>query len=185
MSGHLTIAETGQRLQAVANELAGYCAAMDTAGFFYQPPGKWSAAQQLKHLITATNTAKLALTLPKFIVRWVGGTPNRPSRTFDQLAAKYKSKLEQGGKASGRYIPAPVPASYGKEKLLHDFTTAMDRFALALRERWKEPQPDEYLAPHPLLGKITLRELCYFTIFHTQHHLQSIRALAATTAVPG
>ena len=30
----------------------------------------------------------------------------------------------------------------------------------------EEEQPDQYLAPHPLMGRITLRELCYFTIYH-------------------
>jgi hypothetical protein len=24
--------------------------------------------------------------------------------------------------------------------------------------------------PHPLLGKLTLREMIYFTIYHVQHH---------------
>ena len=38
-----------------------------------------------------------------------------------------------------------------------------------------EEDLDRYLAPHPLLGKITLRELAYFTIYHTHHHLQIIK----------
>ena len=183
MNGHLSIPAIEQRLQAVAKELADYCMAVDQDLFFHQPPGKWSAAQQVKHLVTATNTAKMALVLPKFIVRWVGGTPNRSSRRYDELVARYQSKLEQGGKARGRYIPAPVPAAYGKEKLLQEFTTAMHRFATAFRQRWQESQPDAFIVPHPLLGKITVRELCYFTIYHTLHHLHSIRTLT-TTPVP-
>ncbi len=140
--------------------------------FFYQPAEKWSAAQQVKHLITATNTATTCLLcLPKFMVKWIGGKPNRNSRTYEELLAKYKMKLQQGGRASRRFIPKPIPATYGKEKLLNDFTKAMNKMAIRTKKKWKEPKLDQYIAPHPLLGKITLREFCYFTIFHTEHHL--------------
>jgi uncharacterized damage-inducible protein DinB len=87
--------------------------------------------------------------------------------------------LEQGGRAGKRYIPKPIPASYGKEKLLNHFAKSMDKMAAALKNKWKENQPDKYLVPHPLLGKITLRELCYFTIHHTCHHLESIRKMTS------
>lgn len=42
-------------------------------------------------------------------------------------------------------------------------------------EQWEDAALDQYLAPHPLLGKITLRELGYFTIYHTEHHLAIIK----------
>lgn len=177
MNGRLTIEEIANRLDKAAGDLTSYCSSLSDEQFFRQPANKWSPAQQTKHLVKSTGTARLALTLPKFMVRWVGGKPNRPSRTYDELVARYKQKLEQGGKASGRYIPKPIPASYGKEKLLQEFTRSMKQFATALQQKWKEAQPDNYLAPHPLLGKITLRELCYFTIHHSDHHLESIRKM--------
>ena len=177
MTGNLTTEEITDQLLEVELEFHQYCIMLNNEQFFFQPAGKWSVAQQVKHLVTATNTARLAYTLPKFMIRWVGGRPNRSSRTYDGLVEKYKLKLEQGGRAGGRYIPKPIPASYGKEKLLNNFTSAMKKMATAIKKNWKEPQPDQYIAPHPLLGKITLRELCYFTIYHTHHHLNSIRAM--------
>jgi len=179
MTDHLTIDKIAEQLHAAGTEFNRYCSTLGDEQFFYQPAGKWSAAQQVKHLITATNTSRLAFTLPKFLVRWVGGRPNRASRNYDELVAKYKLKLEQGGRASGRYIPQSIPAGYGKERLLHHFIKAMDKMALSVKKKWKEPQPDQYVAPHPLLGKITLRELCYFTIHHTYHHLESIRTVVS------
>lgn len=176
MKGHLTIADIEKFLLLTAEEFSQYCASLSDEQFFFQPPGKWSVAQQVKHLVTSINTSRLAFTLPKFIVRLVAGTPNRPSRTYNELVAKYKLKLEQGGRASKRFVPKEVPPAYGKEKLLKQFTTAMKRIAAAIT-RWKEPLPDKYLAPHPLLGKITLRELGYFTIHHAHHHLDSIKVM--------
>jgi len=178
MPGHLTIPEIEEQLVKAARDLVQYCSSLPDEKFFYQPENKWSAAQQVKHLATATQTAALAFSLPKIIVRWVGGKPNRPSGTYDELVAKYKLKLQQGGRASARYIPKPVPAGYGKERLLDKYSETMQKIARSVKKIRNESQPDHYIAPHPLLGKITLRELCYFTIHHTYHHLESIRNLA-------
>jgi hypothetical protein len=179
MNGNLTIGQIEEQLYTAKTEFNSYCSSLSDENFFYQPEGKWSPAQQVNHLVAATANASLAFTIPKFMVRWVGGKPNRPSRSYDELVAKYKLKLEQGGRASKRYIPKPIPASYGKEKLLNNFAKAMDKMAIAIKKNWKESQPDQYLAPHPLLGKITLRELGYFTIHHTYHHLESIQKMTA------
>lgn len=179
MKESLSISEISKQITNAAAALGDFCKTMPDEQFFFQPEGKWSAAQQVKHLITATNTSRLALILPRWLVRFVGGKPNRPSRSYDELVAKYKLKLAQGGKASVRYIPKPVHPSTGKEKLLERFSRSMDRFAKSLEQNLKEPLPDLYIVPHPLLGKITLRELCYFTIHHTRHHLDSIRHIPA------
>ena len=58
------------------------CEATDENLFFKRPSAeKWSAAENIQHLIISTNTTTFAYTLPNFIVRWVGGTPNRESRS--------------------------------------------------------------------------------------------------------
>jgi hypothetical protein len=46
----------------------------------------------------------------------------------------------------------------------------MDKLINAIEKKTTDPHLDHFIAPHPLLGKITLRELCYFTIYHTLHH---------------
>lgn len=179
MNGTLSIPQINEQLIKATGELVSYCRSLSDEHFFYQPPGKWSPAQQVKHLIKATDTARLAFTLPRFLVRLAGGTPNRNSRSFEELVAKYKLKLEQGGRASGRYVPKTIPSSYGKDKLVLEFEKAMKIFAIAVEKKWQDNQLDKFLAPHPLLGKITLRELCYFTIHHTHHHLTTIKELVS------
>jgi hypothetical protein len=39
---------------------------------------------------------------------------------------------------------------------------------------WREADLDRYLLPHPLLGKLTLREMLHFTLYHNYHHVQSV-----------
>ena len=94
---------------------------------------------------------------------------------YDELVAKYKLKLEKGGRASGKFVAKPVSASAGKENILHTFNKAMEKLSHVIKKNWNDPQLDQYIAPHPLLGKITLRELCFFTIYHTEHHLNIVK----------
>jgi len=157
------------------NQFSETCSNINDNMLFKRPGSKWSAAEHMQHLIISTNTTTLAYSLPKFLVRWVGGTPNRASRTYDELKEKYYKKLAEGGKASGRFVPKPIEINYGKQKLLHNWHKATAKFINALNSSRTERDLDDYLARHPLLGRITLRELCYFTIFHTQHHLHSIQ----------
>lgn len=179
MPAILTIPEITTQLAAAEKAVVDYCSLLSEEQFFHQPEGKWSPAQQVKHLIISASRTRLAYTLPKFMLRWYTGKPNRFSRTYDELVAKYKMKLEQGGRASGPFIPQPIPVSYGKNKMLDQFKKSMIKLKKSIQANPKEQQMEGYLAPHPLLGKITLRELGYFTIHHTYHHLESIQKMTA------
>jgi hypothetical protein len=140
---------------------------------FFAPAGKskWSPAQHLDHLTRSTGAVKYALSIPRFVLQ-LFGKPNRPGRTYDELKKRYLEKLGSGGTASGRYIPA------GSEKI--DRNKARSKYQkksekLLLRvSAMHENELDQYLLPHPLLGKITLREMLFFTIYHTYHHLDII-----------
>jgi hypothetical protein len=174
MPVHLSKEEIITELQKVGNEFSSFCQTISDQSFFRQPAEKWSIAQNVTHLITSANMTKLAYRLPKFIVRLYTGKPNRPGRNYDELVAKYKLKLEKGGRASGRFVAKPVSEKQGKEIILRSFDRSMQRLGAAIN-RSDDPQLDQYLAPHPLLGKLTLRELGYFTIYHTIHHLDIIK----------
>jgi hypothetical protein len=153
------------------------CSAITKNDFFKRPENKWSVAENIQHLVISTNTSTLAYKLPKFLVKWIGGKPNRASRSFEEVKAKYYKKLSEGGKASARFIPRPIEIKYGKQKLLDNWNTATSKFITSLAAKRTEADLDNYLVKHPLLGRITLRELCYFTIFHTEHHLHSIKKI--------
>jgi hypothetical protein len=162
-------------------QLSQTCNGIDEIAFFKRPGEKWSVAENVQHLIISTNTSSLAWYLPLFLVRWIGGTPNRNSRTYDELKDKYYKKLSEGGRASSRFVPKPIEIKYGKQKLQDNWNKATIKFITTLHRNRTEKDLDNYLIKHPLLGRITLRELCYFTIFHTEHHLHSIQKAVETT----
>ncbi len=153
------------------------CRTIDEAVMFSKPGDKWSVAENIRHLVISTNMTSLAYRLPRFVVKWMAGTPNRTSRSFDEVKEKYYRKLSEGGRASARFVPKPIEIRYGKQKLLNEWEKATRKYINALTNNRTEADLDNYLVRHPLLGRITLRELCYFTIFHTQHHLNSIQTL--------
>ncbi len=153
------------------------CNAVDEKFFFIRPKDKWSVAENVQHLIISTNTSTLAYTLPGFMVRWIGGKPNRDSKSYEALVDKYKNKLAEGGRAAGRFVPKRIDIKYGKERLLQNWNKAASKFIGAIKNKTSESKLDSYLVNHPLLGKITLRELCYFTIYHTEHHLNIINKI--------
>ncbi|HMQ46908.1 MAG TPA: DinB family protein [Saprospiraceae bacterium] len=149
---------------------ADFIASLSDDAFLYAPVAKWSAGQQLEHLIRSISPLILALRLPKWVLILLFGKPNRPGRSYVQLVGKYTSKLHAGGRASGRYIPREIHLRQ-KERLIKVLKQKTDLLTRVLH-RFSEKELDELLLPHPLLGKLTLREMMYFTIYHVQHHLE-------------
>ena len=144
--------------------------ALNKDEFLFAPPGKWTAGEQLDHIYRSVSALSLGLSLPKFLIRLYVGKANRPSKTYDELVAKYKLKLSAGGKARGRFVPKSVnPGS--KEITARKLKNAVRGLCKKIG-RYTEEQLDYYILPHPLLGKLTLREMLYFTIYHVQHHHQ-------------
>jgi DinB superfamily len=130
--------------------------------------GKWSPAQHLDHILRAVGPVNMALGLPMWLLRMAFGKPNRPPRTYEALVQRYHERLAAGGRASGRFVPPAVP-SRSAERM----STALQDLVRTLNRRvgrWLEKDLDTTLLPHPLLGKLTLREMLYFTIYHVQHH---------------
>lgn len=163
-----------QNTETVFKETTSYVRNVEDMNFFKRLEDKWSIAENIQHLIAATKMTSLALRVPKFVLRLLYGKPNRPSRSYEELVTKYKAKLEAGGAASGRYIPNAKDIG-SKEEMILKWEAATQRYLARVKYYWEEDKLDKYIVAHPLLGKITIRELTYFTIYHTKHHLKTIR----------
>ncbi len=132
---------------------------------------KWSAGEQLQHIYLSVRPVNLAMLIPKFILRFLFGKPHQ-NRTYEELVVTYQKSLLNGGKAGSQFIPKNV--SIGKRKILIDDLTRLINSLNEKIERLSEQDLDKYILPHPLIGKISIREMLYFTIYHVQHHHQSV-----------
>jgi hypothetical protein len=140
--------------------------------FTVSPEGKWSAGQQLDHLLRATKPVNKALNLPKLALR-IYGRPKATSRPYEALVADYRQLLSNGAPAVRECIPGIVEAPQ-RAALLKQFQLQKDKL-IAKVNSWDEATLDQYQLPHPLLGKITVREMLYFTAYHTAHHLHDLQ----------
>jgi len=159
-----------QLLAQNAAAFVDFIAQQPEAKFLETPNGKWSVGQNLEHLIKSLAPVNQALLLPGFMLRLLFGTPNRKPRSYQELVDRYKQKLAAGGRATGRFVPATI-AWPEKEKKIVAFKSQTETMSARLNS-WREDQLDQYLLPHPLLGKLTLREMLFFSGYHIEHHLQ-------------
>lgn len=140
--------------------------------FVVSPEGKWSAGQQMDHLIRSAKPVNTALGLPKILLRFFG-RPVAKSRSYEQIRDTYRLVLSQGGVATRPYIP-PVTEAEERAPLVQQFAQVKDKMLLLL-DKWTEEELDSYQVPHPLLGKLTVREVLYFTAYHNEHHLTALQ----------
>jgi hypothetical protein len=155
-------------LKSNYQDFTGYLLSLEENEFMYAAVGKWTAGQQMEHLIRSIQPLNKALRLPRFLLKLIFGKANRPSKDFDSLVAKYKTKLVAGGQASGRFLPASVDFS-SRTVLAGKLSQLVESLCLIIRS-YSEDQLDQLIMPHPLLGKLTIREMLYFTIYHAEHH---------------
>jgi len=169
----MQIQDKPQIISALNEKIAAfnnYIEPLTKEQFEATPNGKWSAGQNLDHLIRAIKPLQLAYGLPKFALLILFGKTNRPSRNYDELVTKYKTKLAGGGKASGPFIPTAIGFEK-KNELIKKYSLQKQKLISKIQKQ-SETDLDKYILPHPLLGKVTLREMLYFTIHHNEHHLE-------------
>lgn len=164
----MTKDEIKKELLARHKAFAEYILTLNATDFMFSSGAKWTAGQQLDHICRATSLIPLGLKLTGFITRLLFGKPNRATMDYPTLVKKYSTVLANGGKASGIYIPRKINFSSG-ERLKNKLLNHVERINAAL-DRVPEPDLDHYLLPHPLLGKLTVREMMYFTLYHVDHH---------------
>jgi hypothetical protein len=138
-------------------------------------PGKWNAAEQMEHVYLCLRPIVLAFRLPKFMPKLLFGKANRESKTYEALVPGYQNKLQQGGKAPAVYVPKTPATLRATQKRIEQVkglvTTLINKI-----DKYSESELDQMILPHPLLGKLTLREMGYFAAYHVAHHHKQAEA---------
>jgi len=145
-----------------------YISDLTNEEFLFTYQHKWTAGQQLDHIYLAVRPVVLALSLPKLFIRFIFGKTNRSSRTYEDLVKKYLNKLQNGGQATARFIPKPI--SLIQKETISKALNKNTNVLCSKIEKFTEQDLDTLILPHPLLGKLTIREMLYFTIYHVGHH---------------
>lgn len=135
---------------------------------------KWSAGQDLVHLIKLLRILNIAYTIPKPLLGLLYGANKKESRSFEHLRTLYKTALAGGAKSPALYLPKPV-LFHAKNDLIKKHEI-LNQLFVSKFNKITESDLDKYQLPHPILGKVTLRELGAFTSFHTEHHFELLKS---------
>lgn len=164
----------------VHTEVTKTLKALSFDDLFARSGNQWSAADTLRHLIKSFAPVVFFLRMPKFILWIMFGKSGRKSRRFPAVREAYTKALAHGAQA-GRYAPSPTPiplseieAEKVRKKIISKWIKLGERMLLYLRN-WNEDDLDKYQLPHPILGKMTMREILMFTIYHNLHHVDSLQ----------
>lgn len=162
---------------------AEYILSLDKSDFCYSFEKRWTAGQQLLHVVKTTEPVLFGLKTPTFLLRLLFGKSRRAPMDYVSLVNVYQNILSNGGKSPGMYLPSNV--QFGQaESLKKRLLLAVTRINLQLEEL-SEEQLDSYRLPHPLLGKLSVREMMYFTLYHVEHHMEKARENLRYVGVPG
>lgn len=155
------------------NSLSDICMQVSNENFNISKEGKWSAGENIQHLVNATKMTSVAFNVPKFMHVLLYGKPHRTSHGYSKVVDNYLKQLNHGAKASGVYIPKK--RDYKRELLQKRIQAQGHKLVATINNKWNEEQLDKFVIKHPILGLLTLRELAYFTIYHNGHHLETIK----------
>ncbi len=169
----MTKSEILRQLPQKHREFADYILSLSDQEFLSSANGKWTPGQQLDHIRRSVRPLALLRILPKFMVRLIFGKANRPSKSYEGLVKKYQAVLADGGKASGAFIPKAITLA-DKESIKKEMLQSVNALVRGV-QKYPEHQLDTFILPHPLLGKLTLREMLYFTLYHVEHHQMATR----------
>lgn len=119
---------------------------------------KWTVGQHILHIVDVIQLLNKAFEYSQFLLRYKFGKSNRPSRSYDALVKRCKEKLHlHKEKAKTFHKNLRIPKIAERQKLL--VVLQFENKKLQARvHQWKNKDLDTLLIPHPLMGKMTMRE---------------------------
>lgn len=142
--------------------------------FQRKPGNKWAAGQQLEHIRKSVKQVDKAFGLPLSVLEEKFGRMERPGRSYEAVVEHYMQVLKENPDyvLPEHFAPDEISLDSKDEKLKELMALTKSLCAHALKI--KEDELDTYVLPHPVMGKLSLREVLYFTIYHVQHHHKQI-----------
>ena len=141
------------------------------------PKNKWTTSQHILHLVNSLQLLNNALSYPKFILKYKFGVCNRASRDYKAVAKNYDEKLEKNqDRARNFNKDLKKPTLKERESLLTKFQIQQKKLQYKTK-KISDKNLDKLIIPHPLMGKMTLREIIMWTAHHTEHHTETLKLL--------
>lgn len=141
------------------------------------PEGKWTTSQHILHLVNSLQLLNNALSYPRFFLKYKFGLSNRPSRSYEEVVEKYQERLEENkDKTIAFNENLKSPLLKDRPRLLTRLQIQHKKLQYKTR-KISDVNLDTLVIPHPLMGKMTVRELIMWAAYHTEHHTKILKNL--------
>ncbi|WBX72291.1 DinB family protein [Tenacibaculum retecalamus] len=132
--------------------------------------GKWTTGQHIVHLVDSIKQVNKALSYPKFLLKYKFGSANREVRSYEEVAKRYQEKLSKNQERAKKFnIEVKTPSKANFNQLLVTLQVQNKKLQHKTK-RWKDKDLNSLILPHPLMGKMPIREIIMWTGYHTEHH---------------
>ena len=139
------------------------------------PENKWTTGQQIQHLTDSIQLLNKALSYPKFLLKYKFGTCNREIRSFETVAKNYQKKLSENQDRAKKFNQKlKKPIENDRDSLLTKLQIQNKKLQYKTN-KLKDKHLDSLVIPHPLMGKMTIREIVMWTAHHTEHHTEILK----------
>jgi len=151
--------------------LFNFLAQHDDSKWDKGPEGKWTTGQHIVHLNQAGKPLNKALGMPKFLLQYKFGKANRATRSYEEVTHNYNIKLSkvEGPVISPYSVNMPETPPSTKPEIVKELEKHRKTLLKRL-SKLSDKQLDKYLLPHPLMGRMILREIIMWSAYHVEHH---------------
>lgn len=140
--------------------------------FNYKLNEKWTAGQQLQHILLTITPFPKALLSKEYLLKKFGKI-DRPTWDYKTVLEKYaKTSL----KAPEEFLPNNEIRFMQKKDIISQIQKIFEDLD-PIFNSYSEQELDLLTLPHPLLGKLTIREIFYLMSYHPLHHQKQIEEM--------
>ena len=171
-----TLQETTDKLTDAFAETERIANSFAEEQFFKRPnTGKWSAAEHTQHLFVSIKPLVGLFGKPELMQQF--GKCTRPLMHYDEVIALYHQMLSSPAAIAVVSRNNVQGLSATKAEQLANLHSLHQKF-LERAAALSDIVLDEYQAPHPLMGLLTVREWLFFTHYHEGHHTITMAGLS-------
>ena len=157
------------------NALISWISDQEDEKWIEGPKNKWTSGQHALHLLQSIKSLNDALSLPKFVLRYKFGKSNRDVRDYQTVVNRYQERLKNAkGITFGPSKNMNVPALTEKQYLLDRLQVEGKKLQYKTR-KISDKNLDTLILPHPLMGKMPIREIIMWTAHHIEHHTNTLK----------
>lgn len=153
-------------------EAVQYIDGLSDKQFSYRYQQKWTAGEHLQHILLTILPFPRVFSSKQFI-RDTFGTIDRQAWDYDTVLQNY---AQTSLKAPEAFLPKDEVRYDQKATIIASIQQQLNAINDLLGQ-YSEEELDNLVLPHPLLGKLTIREMLYLMSYHPLHHQRQIVCL--------